>query len=425
MPFCGYPICGIPENLSGFDLKIPCRHFFYLAPPFHGFAAHYYNYAHGLFQACREQEITFLALGATHASLDPGFPGDLPFRPLFHAPGPFCLAGIRVRGLGRLRNFLFSYRSLKILQNLPGFGPNAFCLIEEPRLFDVASTKHWLGSLDPGRCPRLGFLFRYGLRSADKTKWLPMREAHTPILEALEKASEQLPVLIFSDSHLVAEHLRKLTKLPVQVIPVHFDLPGEGSATWIRNTPETVHFYIPGIAATTKGTTLLVQTLQLLKDDPGMKLMRFTIPFYPIPHPEPAVDQTRKILEALHLPNVEILYESLTRIEYYSRLALADVILTPYEPDRYQATSGPFAEALAIGKPVIVSDNTWMSAMLEKGCGAGLTFPFADSQSLAKTLLLALRGFDELSRSAQLKKQDWIEKNGAQPLLQSIRKNWS
>lgn len=398
--------------------------FFYVAPPFRGFAGHYFNYAHGLSQACRERGHPFLALGASRISGEPGFPGDLSFQPLFHEPGALYLGGIRIPGLGRLRNYLFFLRSLKALQRDPRFGPGAHCLFEEPRQFDIAATRQWLGSLDRKTCPRLGFLFRYGLKSADGSKWLPMRDAHLPILQTLEAASGQLPITLLSDSHIVADHVRQLTILPVKVIPVHFEIPTEEVyGMQAHSHPGIVHFYLPGIAAKTKGTLLLAEALRLLKDTPAMTSIRFTIPFYPIPHPDPAVDETRAAVESLRLPNVEILYQGASREEYYDRLLRADIILTPYDPDRYQATSGPFAEAVALGKPVIASASTWMSAMLAQGQGAGLTFAFGDARALAETIVLASSQLPELSYAAQTVRSSWREKNGPRAILKTILDN--
>ena len=44
----------------------------------------------------------------------------------------------------------------------------------------------------------------------------------------------------------------------------------------------------------------------------------------------------------------------------------ADLILLPYSQESYSVqTSGIFTEALSMGKPVIVTDDTWMSYELK------------------------------------------------------------
>ena len=403
-------------------MKQGCRNFFYLAPPFDSFSGHYYNYAHGLFHACQKLGISFLALGAAKARLGMQFPGNLPFRPLFHEPGPFRIGKVRVRSLGRPRNFLLSYKTLRTVQKLPGFEQDAFCLIEEPRLFDTTTLQFWLQGLKHSNCPTLSFLFRYGLRSADGARWLPMRDSHHAILKVLDIASKTLPVRILSDSHLVAEHLRELTAMPVEVIPTHFYLPGEMPSASVPTNPDIIQFYIPGSAAVTKGTPLLVRALEILKNDPAFKSMHFTIPFYTGPFTIPEVDESLKLLQSLALSNVTILHDGLGQDEYYQRLYRSDLILTPYDPERYQATSGPFAEAMALGKPVITSGRTWMSAMLEKGHGAGLVFSFADARALASVLKEAVSRFDELSRLAGSRKTKWIQSNGPDAILRILIK---
>jgi len=392
--------------------------FFYVAPPFNGFAGHYFNYAHGLAHACQDRGISFLAVGARQIEHNSCFPGDLPFLSLFDEPGPLFLAGLRIRGLGKFRNRLLWSRALRDLTALPGFNAEAFCLVEEPRLFSVGALSQWLQGLPDNRSPSFGFLFRYGLKSADGLRWLTSKDPHAVILKELAETKKK--IFILSDSHLVAQHLRELTKLPVQVIPLHIEVPDSNRGYSVDDHKDQVHFYIPGIAANTKGTPLLINALRLLKDNLPMASMRFTIPLYPTPHPNPEVDTGRAILETLRLPNVEILYHSLGRNEYYERLCGADVVLTPYEPDRYQATSGPFAEALALGKPVICSKHTWMSAMLDEGYGAGLTFPFGDVHSLAESLIIATRDFKELALRASLSQASWCARNGSRAILDAL-----
>jgi glycosyltransferase involved in cell wall biosynthesis len=249
-----------------------------------------------------------------------------------------------------------------------------------------------------------------------------MRDEHYPVLRVLEKEGKRLPVSIVTDSHLVAEHLKELTTLPVRVIPTHFQIPETRGSLKLLENHEQVHFYLPGIYSVTKGVPFLIQALQRLKGDPVMESMRFTIPFYPEPKKGSAMIQTMELLESLYLSQVEVLSHELDQEEYYRRISAADVILSPYDPDRYQSTSGPFAEALAFGKPVITSEKTWMSAMLERGYGAGLTFPFGDAAGLAEALRRMVGDFKELSGKAQASKEAWIETNGSQAILRELLK---
>ncbi len=62
--------------------------------------------------------------------------------------------------------------------------------------------------------------------------------------------------------------------------------------------------------------------------------------------------------------------------EYLADLAAADIVVLAYENAIHYkfATSGVFTEAVALGKPVVVPDDTWMSEQLAGGHGAGSVY---------------------------------------------------
>ena len=69
--------------------------------------------------------------------------------------------------------------------------------------------------------------------------------------------------------------------------------------------------------------------------------------------------------------------------------------------------SGPFVEALALGKPVVVTEDTWMSAQLAR-FGAGLTVRDRDPEDLARAICAARDGYEHLAEQASARQESWI-----------------
>lgn len=105
---------------------------------------------------------------------------------------------------------------------------------------------------------------------------------------------------------------------------------------------------------------------------------RFTIQSnFNLPGGEPGIPEARRQLRQYPAHQVRILDELLTDDEYYAELGQADLVVIPYESDRYRArTSGVLAEALAAGKPVVVPEDTWMADEVDES--VGLTFESTD-----------------------------------------------
>ena len=74
------------------------------------------------------------------------------------------------------------------------------------------------------------------------------------------------------------------------------------------------------------------------------------------------------------IPRVEIISTKFkTKAAYFSELFRSHCILLPYDPTSYAVrTSTVFIEALALGRPVITTNGTWMAHELRKRPEAGL-----------------------------------------------------
>ena len=96
--------------------------------------------------------------------------------------------------------------------------------------------------------------------------------------------------------------------------------------------------------------------------------------------------------------------------EYHALLNSADVVLCPYSRARYQTTSGPFTEALAAGKPVLVTADTWMSDQLRQ-YGAGVVCGDQTPESIMEAILRLKQEYPALARQAADRRERWCAVN--------------
>jgi glycosyltransferase involved in cell wall biosynthesis len=124
----------------------------------------------------------------------------------------------------------------------------------------------------------------------------------------------------------------------------------------------------------------------------------------------------------LGLANVQLIERALLEDEYYRLLQEADVVVIPFRKNEYHArTSGTFTEALAAGKPVVVTRGTWMSDQLER-FGAGITFRDGDVDDLARAILDVRDQYPRLAKQALNRRGAWIAYHNPEHFLDELLK---
>jgi glycosyltransferase involved in cell wall biosynthesis len=104
---------------------------------------------------------------------------------------------------------------------------------------------------------------------------------------------------------------------------------------------------------------------------------------------------------------VTLIRERLSDEEYAELLRHVDVVVVPYDGWGYrEPTSGVFAEALAMGKPVVVTSGTWMAHELRRSRG-GTEFADGDAADLAAKVVEVVKGYEGYARRAQGFSPEW------------------
>ena len=248
--------------------------------------------------------------------------------------------------------------------------------------------------------PRTVLLFRRDLDEQGTDSGTGARTGASLLRQALADlyscpGSENIRLLTDSDN-LTEEHSQALRRR-FQTAPIPVD-PAL-SAPRRPRCDDTVTIVYLGDARTEKGYACLPSIAYALKDELTAGKVRMIIQSnFNVPRGEPGIAAARDFLS--RMPNVAILRHSISEVEYNEYLFSADLILLPYQVDRYiSRTSGILAEAICAGVPAIVPQGTWLADQVRRH-GAGVTYEGLEPDGAAKAAVGALESLDTLKQRA-------------------------
>ena len=268
----------------------------------------------------------------------------------------------------------------------------------------------WIQRFRPSRSPSLVLMLRYSYFIPGSKQWANGIARFRMALRLLERVARNYPVRLVTDSDLLVREYRILTDLPVAVIPI----PHTSSllsnhcrdCQQVAKTP--VNMVMLGRQSLSKGFGTLVEAIIRLHQEGKLSGLNFTIQYYEAFSQDPQVAHYAELLKDLNSPSVRLVEGTLSTEEYHRLLLNADVVLIPYLRDHYYAgTSGAFTEALAKGKPVVVTDGTWMSEQLAND-GAGVTFRDREPEDLARAICFARDNCPHLTKQATAHREKWV-----------------
>ena len=229
-------------------------------------------------------------------------------------------------------------------------------------------------------------------------------------------------LLIGAHTQDIANQCRKITGQPVVLLPLPFAGRGTNSVTEecsLDPAPQQVRPRIVtylGMATYQKGYDLVVSALEKLTDLLSERLASFVVQFNSFLYDDQNMRWKQRLLEGLGgKPGFTLVEGALDETEYLDRLAGADILLVPNRAEFYAgALSGVFTEAVAVGKPVIVAEGTFMATELQKGVGAGLIFRDNDAHDLAITIEQAIASYPDIRLRASAYALTWRENHSPQ-----------
>jgi glycosyltransferase involved in cell wall biosynthesis len=232
----------------------------------------------------------------------------------------------------------------------------------------------------------------------------------------LQTAARGGKLRLSSDSSRLADQLQRLTTLPIETWPLPHTTELGGKALR-RRKKKTLRVVSLGNARDEKGILELLNSVRIL--EAMGQAARFEFVFQ-VNDANPDVAAPIAAFAAERHPQTKLLTESLSTEDYFELLKSADVVALPYWRDIYVArTSGVFLEAVAAGKPVICTFDTWMSDQLALA-GAGILVKDRDETDLAVALVEMADRYEELYKTAQETRGRWLELHNPNSFMRAL-----
>jgi glycosyltransferase involved in cell wall biosynthesis len=198
--------------------------------------------------------------------------------------------------------------------------------------------------------------------------------------------------LLTDTDHLTEEHglamRRRFQTAPIPVDPALFaPRPHRSSGT-------TTLVYL-GDARVEKGYGALPSIARALKAQLSSGRVRMIVQSnFNVPGGEPGIAAARDFLSSV--PNITLLFDPISPMQYNDYLLSADLILLPYQVERYVSrSSGIVAEAICAGVPALVPHGTWLADQVCRH-GAGIVYDTLNPDGPARGVSEALASPDTL-----------------------------
>ncbi len=368
------------------------------------FEGHYFSYVNSIYKSISARQLQFMAMARTDAAV--AIRDSFPVAPIFHAL-PYR------RYLPRQLRFLldpiganwFFYRDLMSLA--PPLDQRWLVLSVTAEASNVIAWAMWLRRFNPNEAPALALMLHFSYFNTSTNRWRPSLVWLRAGLWMLERlASGRYRIFLTTDSEILVAEYRRLTRLPIHVLPIPHTATIKNNGGEAARSGDAIKMVSLGGLRLSKGFGLLAKTIERLSERKKLHGLSFALQCYHDPG-QPGSDSIT-LLKRLDLPNVELIETPLNEADYLRLLEDSHVVLIPFFREIYHSsTSGTFTEALAAGKPVVVTNNTWMSAQLAR-YGAGATFRDQDVDDLARAICEVRDNYPRLAAKARTRRAAWV-----------------
>jgi glycosyltransferase involved in cell wall biosynthesis len=385
-----------------------------------GFEGHYFNYVNSVYKASNNLPLQFIAIAGNNVpeAIEESFPvipifRVLSFRRYLNRPLKFLFDPI-------LANWYF-YRDLRSLEKKFKLHQNWLVLSVTAENSNLFAWALWLKRYKPSKSPVLVLMLRFSYFNGSTNRWRPSSLWLRAGLAILERYADRFKIIFTTDSDVLAEEYRRLTTIPIHVLPIPHTSSTQFKDLTSTKTDRSIRMVSLGGVRLSKGFGILARAIKKLSEDNNLHGLTFSLQCYQSQWGSSGAESV-SLLKSLALPNVELIEYALSEEEYLQLLENSDVVLIPFFRDVYRGnTSGTFTEALAAGKPVVVTSGTWMSSQLDH-FGAGVVFLDQDVNDLARAMCEMRDNYFNLAALAEARRADWIEFHSPQNFLDKLLK---
>lgn len=260
------------------------------------------------------------------------------------------------------------------------------------------------------RSPKLVVMLRF---SADWINCITARAA----FKLLESDRLRSRLLLCSDSNRLVQEHRKLTSLPFSVFPIAHTYNCDVDTSSYNINRSLLKLVSLGNARDEKGIIEILEAIKILHERDELHRYQF---YLQVNDTTSEINELVDKIKELRSNNVFFIMDALSSDQYYELLHNSDVVLIPYWRSVYQSrTSGIFTEALAAGKPVIVTEDTWMSDQLME-FGSGVICNDRDAGDLVRAIYELADNIDVIFTRSLLSAGEWRKKHNPDELFKAL-----
>jgi glycosyltransferase involved in cell wall biosynthesis len=209
------------------------------------------------------------------------------------------------------------------------------------------------------------------------------------------------------------EVLSDITGIKPHVYPLAYAFPRLSKQSAAAGATLRIGWF--GTARLEKGFALLPKIVRALFDQHSR--VNFVIQLCPGTEPMEEFEmELRQIAD--RTDRLELVEGVLSYSKYSELLIGCGIVLISYDNRRYSGrTSSIFAEALAVGKPVVVPANSWMAEMLYSFDAGGAAFSTFSAESIVSALTAILRDYETQLTKTKMAQFHWRTKTGMEPFF--------
>ncbi len=277
------------------------------------------------------------------------------------------------------------------LARLPAPGHDTLVFAHTVMHRQAVALAHWQRATGA----RMNLLLRYPPDPAQR-RFSAIDFFYRRALAALDSSRAELS----TDTERLARAYQQLSGRAVTVLPIPHvpDQPAPPRAA----TPPYRILQI-GHTSTQKGCGLLADLAERWSELP----VQLRIQVSARPYGDADFLQHR-LPRLLTLPAVSAIHGNLESHAYYAEFADCDAVLAVYDPAVYRGgSSGIFAEAVAFGKPVIASPDSWMADEIHAGRAAGIVLDAYSAESLFEGVRRYTKQAQSLAEQARACSAPW------------------
>ena len=355
------------------------------------FRGHFFNHDVVLAEAAREAGLEVDVAGSKHCEVE--LAKALGVRKIFGRdvraqPHPF-LASSR-KGLDLLDRIAGRHYRTDLARALPRDGLRSgdlvFCQVRAPR--HLVAWLSWLLSLSRVDQPRVILHLGYHAERFAADTRIP------PLLERVSSSGKGQAVRFVTDTARLAEKFEKILRRPVSVVTLAISPSITEKSLPLPKSSLT--FASLGNARREKGFPEILEAIDILEKSKASANIRFLLQAnFPDARCEAALEKYRR------KDSVSLIEGSLSQDQYVYLLASAHAVMLPYHLDIYaDRSSGILCEALAAGRPVVMTMGAWMSETVSAR-GLGWLVPERNPLALARCIEEAACNFETVAERSQ------------------------